>query len=117
MHCCSKRPLLFATVPGISFNDFSVRPKTLLALTLSILSAIFITAAPSHAAAISENNLVATQFKPGVDKFAVGLLNVNLQALSQELSPNTFLSASTSALSPAFMSISLGQEQHALILL
>jgi hypothetical protein len=92
-----------------------VRPKTLLALTLSILTAIFITAASMHVA-IHENNLAATQFKPGVDKFEVGLLNVSLQARSQEL-PNTFLSASTPALSFAVLNISVGQEHHALVLL
>jgi hypothetical protein len=93
-----------------------MRPKILLSPTLSILSAIFMTASPSHASALSENNLVATQFKPGVDKFEIGLLNVSLQARSQEL-PNAFLSASTPALSLAVMNISVGQEHHALVLL
>ncbi len=112
MHCRYKRPLLVATVPlAQGSNDFSVRPKTLLALTLSILAAIFM-----HAPAIHENNSVATQFKPSVDKFEVGLLNVSLPARSQEL-PNTSLFASMSVLSPAVMSISVGQEQHALVLL
>ena len=93
-----------------------MRPKILISLSVSILSAIFITAAPSRAPAIRENNLAATQFKPSVDKFAVRSSSVNLKALSQELSPNTFLSASTLALSPA-LHISVGQEQRALVLL
>jgi hypothetical protein len=77
------------------------------------------TAAQLHApVAIPENNLSATQFKPGIDKFAVRSLSVNLQALSQESPPSTFLSASMAALSPvAVMGISVGQEQHALVLL
>jgi hypothetical protein len=109
--------LLFATVPWHKFsNYFSVRPKTLLALTLSILSAIFMTTA-QHAPAIPENNLAATQLKPGVDKFAVPSLNVNPRALSPDLSSNTFLSPSLSALSPAAIIISVGQEQQALVLL
>jgi hypothetical protein len=108
--CC--RPLAYCS------SNFSVRPKTLLALTLSILSAIFMTMAPLHAPAIPENNSAATQLKPGVDKFAVPSLNVNPQALSPDLSSNTFLSASLSALSPAaIISISVGQEQQALVLL
>jgi hypothetical protein len=83
---------------------------------LSILCALFVAAAQSHAATVPENNLSATQLKRGVDKFAVRSTNVSVQAFSQELSSNTFLSASTLALSPT-LHISFGQEQRVLVLL
>jgi hypothetical protein len=97
-----------------------VRPKILISLSVSTLSAIFITAAPSHAPAIRENNLAATQFKPSVDKFDVRLLNVNLQALRRGSSLNTIfpvLPSSMLALSPSVTNLSVGPEQTGLILL
>jgi LPXTG-motif cell wall-anchored protein len=62
----------------------------------------------------------ATQFKPGVDKFDVRSLDVNLQVLSQGLPTNPVFPvfpAVTLALSSSVMNLGVGQEENGLILL